>query len=573
MRRSVGIDAQLGVGRKAGVDRGGERRQLSLQRSGEILPPFRNAESGAVGRQPRLAFCPRQELGSVVGESSGANDVEVAGLQGVGQVNEYADLERAPVEDAGFGPALGDKALPALGCEAEVDVAQHLVAACVTVLAHDRQRIQQAAVLSRRLNIHQVEKPEQQDAMLGVDWPEQRQVVAAVPGGHGFALLRQGRDTALLRQELSDLTPERGVGVLRLLGFQDLAEDADQGFLDGPVLVVESVELLPGRGLCPPDAAQHHLDQLIAAAHAGLAQQGEQQRMPLARLNYAEKIVHLQRRGLGGELAELGVGDAFQQRIGVDEAGQPIEPIGPEPDRLRGCGPRRLLQAIEGCCRAVERFGQQGVQHGRMVGRQTCHDPIINSPVDFGAQPVHQPVEGAERRQIDRRGPQRLDRPIDEVGGVAHGFGRLEDGAGDQTLGRGAVRRDRKMDPHRRLIAVQRLCSAQFIGRHLQRSQPKLCREMGHGAGMNFLQRRKASEVRACLQQHRQHQATRVAPGAGANEGTVRLCQVVSGAQLLAGQTRARARVGRAVDRRHGMSGKGCAEAAGRSKCFEGGRR
>ena len=68
--------------------------------------------------------------------------------------------------------------------------------------------------------------------MLGVDRPEQRQVVAAVPCGHGFALLRQGRDTALLQQELSDLTPERGVGILRPLGFQDLAEDADQGFLN-----------------------------------------------------------------------------------------------------------------------------------------------------------------------------------------------------------------------------------------------------------------------------------------------------------------------------------------------------
>jgi hypothetical protein len=32
--------------------------------------------------------------------------------------------------------------------------------------------------------------------------------------------------------------------------------------------------------LCPPDAAQHHLDQFIAAAHARLAQEGQQQRVP-----------------------------------------------------------------------------------------------------------------------------------------------------------------------------------------------------------------------------------------------------------------------------------------------------
>ena len=48
-----------------------------------------------------------------------------------------------------------------------------------------------------------------------------------MPSGHCFALPCQGRDTALLRQELPDLAPERGIGVLRLLGFQDLAEDAD----------------------------------------------------------------------------------------------------------------------------------------------------------------------------------------------------------------------------------------------------------------------------------------------------------------------------------------------------------
>ena len=85
---------------KAGVDFGGERRQFGFQRGGEILAPFGDAERGAVGRQPRLAFCPGQELGAVVGEGLGADDVEVAGLQGVGQVDEHADFERAPVESA-----------------------------------------------------------------------------------------------------------------------------------------------------------------------------------------------------------------------------------------------------------------------------------------------------------------------------------------------------------------------------------------------------------------------------------------------------------------------------------------
>jgi hypothetical protein len=44
-------------------------------------------------------------------------------------------------------------------------------------------------------------------------------------------------------------------------------------------------------------------------------------------LGHAEKVVHLKRRCLGRELAELGMGDIFQQRIGVDQPGQPIKPF------------------------------------------------------------------------------------------------------------------------------------------------------------------------------------------------------------------------------------------------------
>ena len=114
---------------------------------------------------------------------------------------------------------------------------------------------------------------------------------------------------------------------------QHLAENADQRFLDSTVLIVQRLELLLGRGLSPPDAAQHHLDQFVATAHAGLTQESEQQRVPLSGLGDVEKVTHLQRRGFGGELTQLGMGDALQQRIGVDQPGQPIQPFDPEPYR------------------------------------------------------------------------------------------------------------------------------------------------------------------------------------------------------------------------------------------------
>ena len=177
----------------------------------------------------------------------------------------------------------------------------------------------------------------------------------------------QGLDTALLRQEFSYLTPERVVGLLGLFRLQHLAKNADQGFLDSTVLIMQRLQLLLGRGLGPPDAAQHHLDQFVAAAHACLTQKSKQQRVPLARLGNVEKFAHLQRRGLGGELAELGVGNTLQERVGIDQAGQPVEPFDPEPDGRRGCRSGRLLQAVEAGRRAVGRLDQQGVQYRQRV--------------------------------------------------------------------------------------------------------------------------------------------------------------------------------------------------------------
>ena len=102
MRRPVRIDAQLGVVWKPGIELGGHRRQFVLQRGGEILAAFGDAERGAIGRQPRLALRPRQELGAVVGEVLGADDIEIASLQGIGQMDEDADFERTPIEDDRF---------------------------------------------------------------------------------------------------------------------------------------------------------------------------------------------------------------------------------------------------------------------------------------------------------------------------------------------------------------------------------------------------------------------------------------------------------------------------------------
>jgi hypothetical protein len=315
---SVFIDVGFTVGRKSCVNLGSEARQFGLERGGKIHTALGNAESCTVGRQSWFAVRPRQELGSVIGEFLGAHDIAITGLQSISEVDEDADLKRTPVKNTRLRSAPSDEVLPALRGEAEIDFVRQFIAACIAVPAHDGHCVQQTAILRRWLDIQQIDKPEQQAAMSGVNWPEQREIVAAVPRGDGVALRGQGLDTALLRQELSYLTPEGVVGFLNLCRLQHLAKNADQRFLGFTLLIMQRLQLLLGRGLGPPNPAQHHLDQFVPTAHACLAQKSKQQRVPLAWLENVEKFADLQRRRLSSELAELGVGNTIQQRVGID---------------------------------------------------------------------------------------------------------------------------------------------------------------------------------------------------------------------------------------------------------------
>ena len=93
VRCSVGIDAQLGVGREPGIDRGGQRRQFGFQRGGKILAPFGNTESGAVGRQPCLAFYPRQKLRAIAPAVDGSGRARTALYLRVSTADQKPDLQ------------------------------------------------------------------------------------------------------------------------------------------------------------------------------------------------------------------------------------------------------------------------------------------------------------------------------------------------------------------------------------------------------------------------------------------------------------------------------------------------
>jgi hypothetical protein len=74
------IDAQFGVGRKAGVHLLGETCQFGFEGGSKISATLRDVERGAVVGQPRFALSPGKQLVAVVGKVLSAHDIEIAGL-------------------------------------------------------------------------------------------------------------------------------------------------------------------------------------------------------------------------------------------------------------------------------------------------------------------------------------------------------------------------------------------------------------------------------------------------------------------------------------------------------------
>ena len=106
MWRSIFVDIQLAVGRKPRVNLGGKGRQFNLQGGGEVHAALGYTESCAVGREPCFTFRPGQELSAVVGKFLRADDIEIAGLQCVSEIDEDTDLKRAPIRSQMIRPAV-----------------------------------------------------------------------------------------------------------------------------------------------------------------------------------------------------------------------------------------------------------------------------------------------------------------------------------------------------------------------------------------------------------------------------------------------------------------------------------
>ena len=260
--------------------------------------------------------------------------------------------------------------------------------------------------------------------MPGMDRPEQRQIVVAVPGGHGFALFGQGLDTALFQQEFPDLAPERGRRFLALAPSQHLAEDADQRFLDSPVLIMQGLQLLLGRGLRSPDrgAASSRSVRRDSACGPGAAGRAAACAVcPAGRCrgDRPPPAPRLRRR-TGGALCGRCLPAAGPGSIRpVSQSSRSIQSL-----MVFGvAGPGVCLRRLKSVVTLFGGLASRASSIALCSAVRRCRHPVVDPRMDLGAQPVDQPIKRAERRQIDRCRLQRFDRAIDEVGGIAHRFG------------------------------------------------------------------------------------------------------------------------------------------------------
>lgn len=559
MRHAVSVNGQLGVGRKADVYRRRGRCQFLPQLRDKLLSGFGKIEGFTIMCQPRFAIRPGQELRSVIIEGIGANDEEITGLQGSSQMNENTNLECATVHHDTISAALCHEVLPALRGKAQVKLSVQFITACRAMFDDNRQRFEQAAILVRRMDIHQFEQAKQKTAGFGVDWPQQRQIIVVVPGADRFALFRQRLDATLLGQQSANAFPNIGVALAVFRGFQHLPQNAHQFLFDTSVLFLERFEFFLCGDLCLAHAAQQHFDQFVTTLRTDLSQKAQDQSIAPTWLGYGPQFAYLQGAGFRGKLPELGVADAIQKWIRVNQARQPFEAFCPQPDRFWARGARRLLQPVKWCCRRPFRNCQKFIKnHGGI----RCHprgDLHVHACMDLSPQMIDQSVQRAEGGQIDRGFTKGFDGSIDQVRRIAHHFSCCKHGCRNHLLCRLRKWQHTEMAAHRSSIAVEHRLLTSFIEQRRYARQIQLRRQMCDRAYMNGAERRKIAQVLTTFQQNRQCQTTGVTGRLAMNKEQISVIQVVASFQFLDRQRGAWTRIGCAVNCGHEVSGKGFA--------------
>ena len=257
------------------------------------------------------------------------------------------------------------------------------------------------------------------------------------------------------------------------------------------------------------------------------------------------------------------MGDAFQERVGIERAVQPVEPIDPQLDCLWCCRAGRLLEAIEAGGRAVGRLGSARFPvrpHARLSGvpDQDVKDP----PMNFRAKSIHQPVERAERGKVDRAACNASIARLMRSAGSLMVCAASKRGAADQSLASPWWRRkDASGLPPGSGTASLSLRSSSGETGGIQ----SICDADRRPCQGGFRQVSRSSRGPGGSSAGLRAACARCRPrGARMKAKSVSL-RLYRAPKLFSGQPRTRPRVRSAVDGRHGVSRKGFAEAAGGS--------
>jgi hypothetical protein len=299
------------------------------------------------------------------------------------------------------------------------------------------------------------------------------------------------------------------------------------------VLVLQGFQLFLGSVLGLADPAQQHFDQLVAALCASLLDQAQKESMALARPADIKEIAHFHATGLGSKLTALGMGDLLKKRIGIEHTGQPSKPFRPELGRFRAGRARGMLEAIEAGRHSTGFNDQQTIQQGNVFITQTLRGPGVDRRMDFRAQVIGQPIERAERRQIDRRLAQNLDRQIDQVGRIAHRRRRFRDRTRQQMFAPLVIGHDIEKGTDCRSIPVERLFAGVFNHTYRRIDKTQLRCQMGNRFAVEISRRRKETEILARLQQNRQRQTAGSTACLAPDKNEIGFAQTISMLQLL----------------------------------------
>nr|WP_245837537.1 hypothetical protein [Rubricoccus marinus] len=331
---------------------------------------------------------------------------------------------------------------------------------------------------------------------------------------------------------------------------QHVGEGGQHLLLDLAVAFVEPGERLLGPVVRPPHPPEVHLGQVVAGGDLGVVDEADEQRTSVGVIRQSFHVADFERSRLGGELADLGVGHALDERSGFQQPHQLAEVPDTLADTLQGRWTRRRLEPGEPGEVPARLDVEEAVEPCPVVGREPTGDARVDLAVDPLACAPCQPVERAEGRKLDPFADECLDGNVDEVGRVAHHGRCFAHRLGRDGAPSFGVRADTEEAVDGSAVPMPVLPGGS--------TERGVRRETEHGGQVaahalrHTPHRRQASQALVALQENEERELSLVCAGVGLHESELVVRRVVERLDLGARERGPEAGIGGALDGGHG---------------------